>query len=95
MSIEASFTGGLAIPVKRKEFSKFISACGTVSASTHLAVGVSGGADSMALCILSNQWGRLNGISVTALIVDHGLRQNSSLEAIKVYSCLKQLKINF
>ena len=95
MSIEASFTGGLAIPVKRKEFSKFISACGTASTSTHLAVGVSGGADSMALCILSNQWGRLNGISVTALIVDHGLRQNSSLEALKVSSWLKQLKINF
>ena len=78
MSIEASFTDGLAIPVKRKEFSNLISACGTVSTSTHLAVGVSGGADSMALCILLNQWGRLNGISVTALIVDHGLRQNSS-----------------
>ena len=95
MSIETPFTNGLTISVQRKEFSNLISACGTVKNSTHLAVGVSGGADSMALCILSNEWGRLNGVSVTALVVDHGLRQNSSLEAIKVSSWLKQLKINF
>ena len=95
MSIETPFTNGLTTSVQRKEFSNLISACGTVKNSTHLAVGVSGGADSMALCILSNEWGRLNGVSVTALVVDHGLRQNSSLEAIKVSSWLKQLKINF
>ena len=42
----------------------------------HVAVAVSGGADSMALAVLAAGWGR-----PLALVVDHGLRQASAAEA--------------
>lgn len=46
-----------------------------------LAVAVSGGADSMALCLLADGWARARGGWVLALIVDHGLRPSSAGEA--------------
>jgi tRNA(Ile)-lysidine synthase len=46
-----------------------------------LAVAVSGGADSLALALLSDRWARLRGGSILALIVDHGLRDASHAEA--------------
>jgi tRNA(Ile)-lysidine synthase len=46
-----------------------------------LAVAVSGGADSMALCLLADGWARAHGGRVLALIVDHGLRPSSAGEA--------------
>ncbi len=46
-----------------------------------LAIAVSGGADSTALALLSAEWARRRGGSVTALIVDHGLRRESAAEA--------------
>jgi tRNA(Ile)-lysidine synthase len=46
-----------------------------------LAVGVSGGADSTALCLLADAWARRRGGRVTGLIVDHRLRPESSAEA--------------
>jgi tRNA(Ile)-lysidine synthase len=46
-----------------------------------LAVAVSGGPDSMALCLLADRWVRERGGRVLALIVDHGLRPSSAGEA--------------
>jgi tRNA(Ile)-lysidine synthase len=46
-----------------------------------LAVAVSGGSDSMALAILIRDWARPRDGSVTALVVDHGLRAASAEEA--------------
>jgi tRNA(Ile)-lysidine synthase len=46
-----------------------------------LAVAVSGGADSMALALLADDWARSRAGSVLALIVDHGLRAGSAAEA--------------
>lgn len=45
-----------------------------------LAVAVSGGADSMALAILTRDWVRTQTGSVIALVVDHGLRPASGHE---------------
>lgn len=50
----------------------------------HLAVAVSGGADSMALCLLADAWARARGGRVTALTVDHRLRLESAAEAAQV-----------
>lgn len=50
----------------------------------HLAVAVSGGADSMALCLLAHDWTVARGGRVTALTVDHGLRAPSADEAAQV-----------
>jgi tRNA(Ile)-lysidine synthase len=46
-----------------------------------LAVAVSGGADSMALAILTREWVRPSGGTVLALVADHGLRATSGDEA--------------
>jgi len=57
---------------------------GPFEASPHLAVGVSGGADSMALLLLADRWARARGGQITALTVDHGLRAASASEARQV-----------
>lgn len=46
-----------------------------------LAAAVSGGADSMALALLADAWARARGGTMLALIVDHGLRAESTDEA--------------
>ena len=83
------------LPVGHQEFESLIANCGATINKSHLAVGVSGGADSMALCILAARWGRSNNVLVTALVVDHGLRESSSSEAGLVASWLKRLEIPF
>ncbi len=50
----------------------------------HLAVAVSGGADSMALAWLANTWRRDSRCHLTVLTVDHGLRPGSDREACQV-----------
>ncbi len=50
----------------------------------HLAVGISGGADSLALALLAHDWARRRGGTITALTVDHGLRPDSGAEARQV-----------
>jgi tRNA(Ile)-lysidine synthase len=47
----------------------------------HLAVAVSGGADSMALCRLAMTWTSYRSGGILALTVDHGLRPGSDDEA--------------
>ncbi len=46
-----------------------------------VAVAVSGGADSMAACLLSRDWARARGGDVLAFVVDHGIRHESKAEA--------------
>lgn len=46
-----------------------------------LAVAVSGGADSLALALLTNRWVRDRSGSLLAMVVDHGLRPASAAEA--------------
>jgi tRNA(Ile)-lysidine synthase len=50
----------------------------------HLAVAVSGGADSLALAFLADAWARARSGVVTALTVDHRLRPDSTAEARRV-----------
>ena len=47
----------------------------------HVAIAVSGGGDSRALTYLVNEWVKSVGGQLTALTVDHGLRNNSRSEA--------------
>lgn len=50
----------------------------------NLAVALSGGVDSMCLLMLAKKWAENNGAKLTALIVDHKLRDNSTIEANQV-----------
>ena len=54
---------------------------GPFEPAPHLAVAVSGGADSMALALLARDWARAQGGRTTALVVDHRLRPESAAEA--------------
>ena len=70
--------------VRSNEFAKFMRKAGPFETKPHLAIAVSGGADSMALCLLAMTWARRRNGTVTALTVDHGLRRESFAEAKQV-----------
>lgn len=57
---------------------------------SHIAVAVSGGSDSLALALLAAPWCRARGVTLTALIVDHGLRPESGAEADRVAASLRE-----
>jgi tRNA(Ile)-lysidine synthase len=65
-----------AEPVLAAEFAASMARLGPWDDARRVAVAVSGGADSMALALLTAGWG-----APTALIVDHGLRGGSDAEA--------------
>lgn len=74
----------LSAPVTDAEFAARLDALGPFEADPHLAVAVSGGPDSLALALLAERWARMRGGRILALTVDHGLRPESSAEAVQV-----------
>lgn len=58
-----------------------------------LAVAVSGGSDSMALTLLAQEWTKACGQTLTALTVDHGLREEAAAEAETVHRWLTERNI--
>ncbi|EFG82912.1 tRNA lysidine(34) synthetase TilS [Novacetimonas hansenii] len=54
-----------------------------------VAIAVSGGADSLALALLTRRWRR----AVVGLVVDHGLRAESADEAARTVRCLAEMDI--
>ena len=69
-------------PLDGPEFCALMAAVGPFEARPHVAIAVSGGADSLALCLLADGWARPRGGRVSALTVDHGLRPGSAAEAL-------------
>jgi len=66
------------------DFAAVMARLGPWERAPHLAVAVSGGADSLALTLLAAQWTRERGGTVTAMTVDHALRAASADEARQV-----------
>ena len=60
----------------------------------HVAVGVSGGPDSIALVYIINKWVKSKQGKLSALIFDHGIRSNSEQESYKVRDILIDLNIS-
>ncbi|MEO5375395.1 MAG: tRNA lysidine(34) synthetase TilS [Alphaproteobacteria bacterium] len=77
-------TSTTATAIGPDEFAALMAGFAPFESTPALAVGVSGGADSMALCLLMDAWARARGGSVTALVVDHGLRPESGDESTRV-----------
>jgi tRNA(Ile)-lysidine synthase len=71
------------------DFARLMSPFAPFEDAPHLAVAVSGGADSMALCLLADRWARARHGRITALTVDHGLRPDSAAEARQVARWLR------
>lgn len=75
-------------PLNNAEFAAVMARLGPFERAPHIAIGVSGGADSLALAILADRWARGQGGCATALVVDHGLRAESAGEAATVQGWL-------
>ncbi|MGH7088971.1 MAG: ATP-binding protein, partial [Stellaceae bacterium] len=71
-------------PVTANEFAALMARFAPFERRPHLAIAVSGGADSLALALLARRWAADAGGSITALTVDHRLRPESGAEAAGV-----------
>lgn len=71
-------------PLTDQEFADRMAAFAPFETAPRLAVGVSGGADSLALTLLADRWARARGGAVVGLTVDHGLRAAAAQEAAQV-----------
>jgi len=80
-------------PLSLEEFNAAMAAVGPLETCPHLAIAVSGGADSLALCLLADRWAGTRGGRVTALTVDHGLRPGARAEAVRVRGWLNERAI--
>ena len=61
--------------------------------NSRIAVGVSGGVDSITLVYLLSRWAKIKNFKIIALIVDHKLRTDSSIESKQVSSYLSSINI--
>ena len=73
-----------AAPFDERAFAALMQPLGPFEPAPRIAVAVSGGPDSLALCLLAGRWARARGGTVAALTVDHGLRPESAAEAVQV-----------
>ena len=80
-------------PVSQDEFNSCIESLGPWGNDDEklppIVLAVSGGADSLCLALLASRWRR----NVFSLIVDHGIRSNSAIEAALTQERLKDLGI--
>jgi tRNA(Ile)-lysidine synthase len=81
-------------PVSNIEFTQRMELFAPFEAAPRLAVGVSGGSDSLALAVLAERWARARNGRVVALTVDHGLRPESGEEAAQIGRWLASLGID-
>jgi len=81
-------------PVRAAEFAASMTKAGPWEPRPRLAVAVSGGADSMALCLLADGWARRQRGRVLALVVDHRLRPGSGAEARQAVAWLAARNID-
>jgi tRNA(Ile)-lysidine synthase len=70
----------LPLPLSSPEFTAALEMLGPFENRPLVAVAVSGGADSLALAILTDRWARARGGEAWAVSVDHGLRPESGAE---------------
>jgi tRNA(Ile)-lysidine synthase len=91
MVLSESSLGPGSAPISAAAFAELMAPLGPFGPSPGLAVAVSGGADSLALAVLLQDWAADCDGSVTALTVDHGLRRESAAEARQVAATLRPL----
>ena len=77
-------TPSAVAPLTDQDFAGRMARAAPFESAPRLAVGVSGGPDSLALTLLADRWARQRGGAVLALTVDHGLRAEAAAEAAQV-----------
>ncbi|MBK8177145.1 MAG: tRNA lysidine(34) synthetase TilS [Rhodospirillales bacterium] len=83
-AIAPALTEPVADAALVRDFVAAMDAFAPFEAAPRLAIGVSGGADSLALCLLADAWARARSGAAVALIVNHNLRPASAMEAAGV-----------
>lgn len=78
-------------PVSASEFAALMARLGPFESNPVIAVAVSGGVDSMTAALLTNEWACSLGGRAVGVIIDHGLRPESSDEAALVTRRLSAL----
>lgn len=78
----------VARPLGGDEFAAAMAACGPFETHPHIGVAVSGGRDSLALALLAAEWVGARAGRLTAFVVDHRLRPDSTAEAVTVAALL-------
>lgn len=71
-------------PITAAEFAALMAPLGPFELCPRVAVAVSGGADSLALALLAQDWAKAQGGEAVAVTVDHRLRSDSAAEAMQV-----------
>ena len=66
----------------------------SLAPGAHIAVGVSGGADSLCLTLFLARWAKEHHLSLTALTVQHNLRKEAEQEAQNLHAFLTQKGIS-
>ncbi|MBL4720617.1 MAG: tRNA lysidine(34) synthetase TilS, partial [Alphaproteobacteria bacterium] len=89
MSGDAADIAGNSKIIPPPEFHALMAGLGPFERNPVIAIACSGGPDSMALTLLADDWARNLGGRAIALIVDHGLREESAAEAKIVQERLK------
>ena len=73
-----------AAAIDAAAFDALMAPLGPFEPAPRIAIAVSGGPDSLALCLLADRWARARGGAAFGLTVDHGLRPESETEAAQV-----------
>ena len=81
------------MPLNEKDIFSFFKKIKCFEDKPDIAIGVSGGPDSMLLAYLLSKWIKLNKGKLYALIFDHGIRYNSKDESYQVKNMLEKLNI--
>lgn len=79
--------------IAKEEFANLMQAMSPFEDKPTIAIAVSGGADSVALCLLAHEWAESNDAKIIAITVDHHLRPSSTHEAKTIHKWLKEKNI--
>ena len=82
------------MPLNYKIFKSLVKNSEYFENKPHIAVGVSGGPDSMALVCLLNKWIKYKKGKLIAIVFDHRIRDNSKIESFQVKKILTDLDIH-
>lgn len=77
-------------PLDAADFARLMAPFEPFERAAVLAVGVSGGRDSLALALLAREWAVARGGGIVGLTVDHGLRPESAAEAAATEALLRR-----